>query len=172
MDLYSPATNIRSAELIFNLTLQVIAVSLIGWAVMKIWRPKSAPARSAGYLAVLISISILPVMTLMFNMNRIAWFQQTIELPHSSINQLSAPVQKISILGIAGIKDNNQDEIVDGLYNETSPSFTSSDQNSTLINKTSVKEQHETLHNMYDKTDSAKLHNNRITILDSENEKK
>jgi beta-lactamase regulating signal transducer with metallopeptidase domain len=64
----------------------------------------------------------------MFNINRIAWFQPTIELPYSSTN--------------------------------------------TQENKTSVKEQHETLHNMYDKTGSASLPNNRPPILDSENQKK
>ena len=91
MDLYSLFTNIRSAELIFNLAIQIIIVSILGWAGMRLWNPRSAPVRSAGYLAILISLAILPVLTIMFNPDRITWFQSTIELHPPNTQQYEEP---------------------------------------------------------------------------------
>ena len=84
MDLYSLITNMSTAEFILNLSIQIIAVSLIGWIIMKLWRPRSAPARSAGYLAVLISIAVLPFFSGIFNFNQVTWFDSTIELPQQN----------------------------------------------------------------------------------------
>ena len=92
MDLYSLITNLSTAEFIINLSIQIIAVSLIGWIVMKLWRPSSAPARSAGYLAVLISIAILPFFSGIFNFNQVTWFESTIELPQQNKHQSREPL--------------------------------------------------------------------------------
>lgn len=164
MDLYSLATNTGSAELILNLSLQVIVVSLVGWAVMKIWRPKSAPTRSAWFLAILISIAAIPVFTVMLSINRITFFKSTIELPLSYVNQIPVPVNKIDIQG------NNNDEMADSIYEETDHIFALPDQN--IANETGTpdetsspsKEQHETLHRIYDETVSAPLTQNRFIV--------
>ena len=83
MDIYSLVTNTKTAELIFNLSIQIIAISLMGWIIMKLWRPRSATVRSAGYLAMrCISLAspscfVLRCLALI----SITWFQPTLELP-------------------------------------------------------------------------------------------
>jgi beta-lactamase regulating signal transducer with metallopeptidase domain len=170
MDLYSLATNTGSAELILNLSLQLITVSLIGWAIMKIWRPRSAPARSAWFLTILISMAVLPVFTVMLSINRITLFKTIIELPLSYVSQLPLPFNK------TGIPDNNNDEMADSLYEETDHLFALPDQN--IAHETEspdeiaspFKEQHETLHLMYDETVSTPLTHNRILVPGTENQ--
>jgi beta-lactamase regulating signal transducer with metallopeptidase domain len=170
MDLYSLATNTGSAELILNLLLQIITVSLIGWAIMKIWRPKSAPARSAWFLAILISIAAIPVFTVMLSINLNTFFTSTIELPISYVNQIPVSANK------AGIQVNNNDEMADSIYEETDHIFALPDKNidheTGTPDETSSpsKEQHETLHRMYDETVSSTLTHNRILVSERENQ--
>jgi beta-lactamase regulating signal transducer with metallopeptidase domain len=73
-------TNARTAELFFNLSLQIAGISLFGWLLMKIWKPKSAPLRSAGYLALMISLAALPVFTALSAVCHVSWFRSTIEI--------------------------------------------------------------------------------------------
>ncbi len=92
MDLYSLFTNTKAAELIFNLLIHIIIISLTGWTVMKIWNPRSAPVRSGGYLAVLLALAVLPVLTVMFTLLHITWFQSTISLPPAYTQQSSPAI--------------------------------------------------------------------------------
>ncbi|MBN2418724.1 MAG: M56 family metallopeptidase [Deltaproteobacteria bacterium] len=128
MDFHSIVTNIKTAELIFNLSIQIIAVSLIGWIIMKLWRPRSAPARSAGYLAVLISLALLPFITAMFNINRIAWFESTIEL-HTPYMQQYEETSHDGMQKPEGmsVNDNTQSEISKSTLRENSISFKKGD---------------------------------------------
>jgi beta-lactamase regulating signal transducer with metallopeptidase domain len=130
MDLYSLITNVRTAELIFNLVIQITAISLLGLLVMKLWRPRSAPARSAGYLAILISLAVLPVFSFMFIFNQITWFQSTIELPFSSVNQQTTnliPVPEIMNQEQIAVTDSEQHEKLHRVYEETGSSFLTRD---------------------------------------------
>lgn len=128
MDLFSLVTNTSTAELILNLVIQITAVSLIGWIIMKLWRPRSAPARSAGYLAVLISLALLPFITAMFNITQIAWFQSTIEL-HPPYTQQYEETFHNGIQNPEGMSanDNSQSKIPESTFRENHTSFIKGD---------------------------------------------
>ena len=162
MDFYSLITNTNTAELIFNLSIQVIVVSLIGWIIMKLWRPRSAPTRSAGYLAVLVSLAALPVFTAMFNINQITWLQSTIELPYSSdgqqtINHIPETVNQEQ----AGFIIKTQNVLPDSLVNEIDTSVLSSNLNQEILNNVQAgagsNRRHETLHGAYEETGTSFL---------------
>lgn len=173
MDIYSLVTNTRTAEFIFNLSVQIIIVSLLGWAAMKIWRPKSAPARSAGILAILITLAAIPVFTIMFSINQVTWFQSTIELPHASIKQQETqliPVPEIFRKRPGETVNNLQHDPLETIYGETESLDLISEPviNSEIVNQYEEKgtenEQHESLHRMYEKANSSLLANTHILI--------
>jgi beta-lactamase regulating signal transducer with metallopeptidase domain len=124
MDLFPLVTNTRTAELILNLVIQITAVSLTGWMIMKLWRPRSAPARSAGYLAVLISLAFLPFITAMFNPDRVVWLQSTIELHQPYTKQYEEPFSH-AIQNPEGMSanDNSQSKIPESTFRENHTSF-------------------------------------------------
>jgi len=78
--------NSHTAEWILNLSLQLLIVSISGWIIIKIWKPNSAPTRGGCYLAILISLAIVPLFSILFHTYKISWFQTPIALAPTQYN--------------------------------------------------------------------------------------
>ncbi len=78
--------NSHTAEWILNLSLQLLIVSISGWIIIKIWKPNSAPTRGGCYLAILISLAIVPFFSILFHTYKISWFQTSIALAPTQYN--------------------------------------------------------------------------------------
>jgi beta-lactamase regulating signal transducer with metallopeptidase domain len=85
--------NSHTAEWILNLSLQLLIVSISGWIILKIWKPKSAPTRGGCYLAILVSLAIVPLFSVVFHTYKIPWFQTSIVL---ALNQYTSSATKTS----------------------------------------------------------------------------
>ena len=70
--------NSYRAEWVLNISLQVLIVSFLGWVIIRIWKPGSAPVKGGCNLALLISIAATPLFSIVFHMHNIAWFQASI----------------------------------------------------------------------------------------------
>ncbi len=82
--------NSHTAEWILNLSLQLLIVSISGWIIIKIWKPNSAPTRGGCYLAILISLAIVPLFSILFHTYKISWFQTSIPLATTQYNSKAA----------------------------------------------------------------------------------